>query len=129
MRCIQHATIITPDQRIEDGAILIERGRIVAAGPGTAVPLPDDVSPLSAEGLIAVPGFIDMQLNGGFGLDFTTTPDSIWQVSASLPRYGVTSFLPTIVTSPLDTIRQAQEVLRSGAPVGYRGAAPLGLHV
>lgn len=135
MRCIQHVTIITPDERIEDGAILLEQGRIVAAGPGTAVALPDGSGPpegvslLSADGLIAVPGFLDMQLNGGFGLDFTTAPETIWQVAAQLPRFGVTSFLPTIVTSPLVTVRQAQQVLHSGPPAEFMGAAPLGLHV
>src|SRR5688572_21046379 len=64
MLCIQHATVITPTERIEDGAILIANGKVVAAAPRTAITLPDDVFLLNASGLIAVPGFIDLQLNG-----------------------------------------------------------------
>jgi N-acetylglucosamine-6-phosphate deacetylase len=49
---------------------------------------------------IVTPGFIDLQINGAFGHDFSENPETIWDVGEMLPRYGVTSFLPTIVTSP-----------------------------
>ncbi len=61
-------------------------------------------------GLITVPGFIDLQLNGAFGSDFTADPTTIWDVSARLPQYGVTSYLPTIITSPLEKIDQARRI-------------------
>jgi N-acetylglucosamine-6-phosphate deacetylase len=41
----------------------------------------------------------------------------------------VTSFLPTIVTSPPDRLARAQRVLLAGPPPGFHGAWPLGLHV
>jgi N-acetylglucosamine-6-phosphate deacetylase len=72
---------------------------------------------------------MDLQLNGAFGLDFTAQPEAIWEVAAGLPRYGVTAFLPTIITSPLETVVQAQAVLRRGPPPGWRGARPIGLHL
>jgi len=50
-------------------------------------------------------------------------------VATALPRYGVTGFLPTIITSPLDTVRAAQQVLGDGPPPGWAGARPLGLHL
>jgi N-acetylglucosamine-6-phosphate deacetylase len=70
-----------------------------------------------------------LQLNGGFGFDFTADPTTLWRVAQELPRYGVTAFLPTIITSPFETIRCAQDVLRAGAPQNFRGATPLGLHL
>lgn len=76
-----------------------------------------------------LPGFVDLQVNGGFGHDFTDDPASIWEVGAGLPRYGVTTFLPTITSAPLDTSIQALEVLAAGPPEGWTGARPLGLHV
>ena len=42
---------------------------------------------------------------------------------------GVTSFLPTIITSPHATVMQALEVLHQGPPAGWRGARPLGVHL
>ena len=125
---IQRATLLTPDVQIDDGVLLIEHGRIVAVGDAASVTVPDGVEVIDAGGLIVAPGFIDLQLNGAFGDDFTLEPASIWRVAAGLPRWGVTSFLPTIITSPLAQVAQAQEILASGAPHGWQGSIPLGLH-
>ena len=46
-----------------------------------------------------------------------------------LPRYGVTSYLPTIITSPLENINHARHVLLEERPSTYHGAEPLGLHI
>lgn len=74
-------------------------------------------------------GFIDLQVNGGWGHDFTSDPETIWRVGEILPRTGVTSFLPTIVSAPYPVVDEAIQVLTAGPPHGYRGAEPLGLHV
>jgi N-acetylglucosamine-6-phosphate deacetylase len=107
---------------------LIADGRIQTIAPSNQIELPEQVRCLDGTGLYLVPGFIDLQLNGAIGLDFTTEPRGIWPVAAHLPRYGVTSFLPTIITAPLATsataIRQIQQ-----PPAGFRGATPLGLHL
>ena len=59
----------------------------------------------------------------------TTEPERIWELAAALPRWGVTAWLPTVVTSPLATIEAARRVLAAGPPDGWAGAVPLGLHV
>ncbi len=128
MLVYRHATLITPDEVIENGSLIVGDGRIRAIG-GPDLPLPGDADVIDAKGLVLAPGFIDLQVNGGFGLDFTADPATIWDVAARLPRYGVTNFLPTIITSPLETIHQAQDVLMAGPPPGWSGARPLGLHV
>lgn len=128
MLAIRHATLITPDTTFEDGTLLIERGHILAIG-GPDLPTPDGVDAQDAAGLLLAPGFLDLQVNGGFGLDFTADPATIWEVAAGLPRFGVTSFLPTIITSPPATVAQAQAILESGPPAGWVGARPLGLHL
>jgi len=78
---------------------------------------------------VASPGWVDVQLNGAFGLDFTENPDSIWEVAHKLPRFGTTAFLPTLITAPLEVAQQGMEVLRRGVPYGWQGAKPLGLHL
>jgi len=89
---------------------------------------PEGGETFDADGLTAVPGFIDLQVNGGWGHDFTETPSSIWEVGAILPSTGVTSFCPTIITSPAERIEAAQTAM-AHRPADYRGAEPLGLHV
>lgn len=83
---------------------------------------------LDATGLVILPGFIDIQTNGGIGHDFTQDPASIWEVGAWLPSTGVTAFCPTIITAPPGTIAQAQEAM-GRRPGEYLGAEPLGLHI
>jgi N-acetylglucosamine-6-phosphate deacetylase len=108
---------------------MIENGRIAAAGRRDEVALPEYMETIDGRGLSLAPGFIDLQINGAFGHDFTHDPGSIWEVAGQLPRYGVTAFLPTIVSSPAGFIRDAQAVLRQGPPDGFSGAQPLGLHL
>ena len=110
MLAIVHATIIGPDAAIEDGVALVDGGRIQAVG-GAELPVPPSAEVRDATGLVLAPGLLDLQVNGGFGLDFTADPHAIWEVAARLPRYGVTGFLPTIITAPLETARLAQQVL------------------
>jgi N-acetylglucosamine-6-phosphate deacetylase len=126
MLYIRHAHLLTPHEELHDTNILIEGERIAAVGN---VEFPTDAAIIDASGLTALPGFIDLQLNGGFGLDFTNDPETIWQVAERLPEHGVTSFLPTIITSPLEKVAEAQAVLRNGAPESFQGAKPLGLHL
>ena len=128
MLYIHNAIVYTPDEKIDAAALLVDGEHIVAVGTTGDVPCPEGARVVDARGLILAPGFIDLQFNGGFGHDFTDDPASIWTVAAHLPRYGVTSFLPTIITSPLPTVASAQEVVMD-APHGFTGAMPLGLHV
>jgi len=110
-------------------AVLLADEKIVDIGPTGRLYCPPQAERLDAAGRLLAPGLIDLQLNGAFGLDFTAAPETIWAVGARLPQYGVTAFLPTIITSPLAMVAAAQKVLQAGPPPGYTGAAPLGLHL
>lgn len=101
-------------------SIGIEKG--LQGGAATKAPY------LDATGLTVVPGFIDLQINGAFGWDFTQNPESIWDVGARLPESGVTAFCPTIITSPEGSIEAAQAAM-DHRPEGYSGAEPIGLHI
>jgi N-acetylglucosamine-6-phosphate deacetylase len=112
-------TIIGQSQTVD---LAIDHGRITALG-GAKGPRRIDLA-----GLLLAPGLIDLQINGGFGEDFTNDPESIWRVGARLPEHGVTAFCPTIVSSPKATVVRALQTLRR-RPSGYQGAEPLGLHL
>ncbi|CAL8265791.1 unnamed protein product [Gadus morhua 'NCC'] len=59
---------------------------------------------LDCGGAIMAPGFIDVQLNGGYGVDFSTPSEDpgagVAFVAKKILEHGVTSFCPTLVTSP-----------------------------
>jgi N-acetylglucosamine-6-phosphate deacetylase len=107
--------------------VAVVGGRI--ADPGAA---PAGAPTFDAAGRVVVPGFIDLQCNGAAGIDLTAEPERLWEMAAILPRWGVTAWLPTIVTAPADLRRRALEAWRAGPPPSLAGgpplATPLGLH-
>jgi len=96
---------------------------------------PFDTSDVDCSDLVVAPGFIDLQCNGANGVDITTEPDRILDVAAELPRFGVTSFLPTVVTAPASTRAAAIATMTALAEHtdhlhdGRWTATPLGLHL
>ncbi|XP_067859674.1 N-acetylglucosamine-6-phosphate deacetylase [Heptranchias perlo] len=87
---------------------------------------------VDCKGSIIAPGFIDTQINGGYGSDFSLpTADlqcRVTLVARKLLSTGVTSFCPTLVTSPVSVYHQIipQIEVQDGGP---RGAGILGLHL
>ncbi|MEO1061771.1 MAG: N-acetylglucosamine-6-phosphate deacetylase [Actinomycetota bacterium] len=119
---LRGGSVVTPSGRV-DADVTIEGGRILAvgtAGPAEAT--------IDATGLIVAPGFIDLQVNGGWGADITSEPATMWPLAERLVAHGVTSFLPTVVTSPPAAVGAARGALR-GRPTEFTGAEPLGLHL
>ena len=128
MDLVRDATHIRSKRVLLDGSwepadVTIASGTITEIGPYGSARRPID---LGAHAI--APGFIDVQSNGGFGHDFTLEPEAIWDVASRLPSTGVTAFLPTVVTSPEDTIPAVIEAWRN-RPSGFVGAEPLGLHI
>lgn len=120
---------MTGDRTIVDGILLARDGRIEALGSSEQVSLPDNAQVIDGQGGTLTPGFIELQINGGFGMDFTDNPETIWPVAERLPAYGVTAFLPTVITSPMQTFARAIGIMQAGPPPRFRGACPLGLHI
>ncbi len=106
------------------GRLALREGRIAGVDFGeTAAPVDFDFGPA-----LITPGLIDLQLNGGLGLDFTVQPESVEVVAEALPRWGVTAFLPTFITAPLETYHQALSYLRRRQPT-RPGAHVIGGHL
>jgi N-acetylglucosamine-6-phosphate deacetylase len=84
---------------VDDAAVIIEGPRILAVTPQDAVPanMPRYALP---DGACLVPGFIDVQVNGGGDVLFNDepTPDGIRAIAAAHRRYGTTALLPTLIT-------------------------------
>ncbi len=78
-----------------------------------------------------VPGFIDLQINGAYGHDFTADGRTVADVALRLPRTGVTAFLPTIITSPWEAYPGAfgRSGRRSPKRRAPRRRAFLGVHL
>ena len=82
-----------------DGAwTAISDGRVVDQG---AHEPPDDAEQLGD--VLLAPGFVDLQMNGIADIDFwRATPDDWRRAGRQVLESGATSYLPTLVTAPLD---------------------------
>eukprot|EP00794_Sanderia_malayensis_P007315 gene7312-8133_t len=124
-RILYRGTLIIEDLLVRDGVIcnpekIFFEERITS-----------DVK-IDCKNLIIAPGLIDVQINGGFGYDFSSNLNQLEEaldvVSKGILEHGVTSYCPTLVTSPTEVYRQALPKIcrRKG---GKHGAEILGAHV
>lgn len=104
-------------------AVTVDGGRIVAIRPADAPP----AGSLGGLGARILPGLIDIQLNGAFGGDFSDPSADVPSICRRLPRFGVTAFVPTIVTSAPDVYAPALANLRHPPVPGE--ARVLGVHI
>lgn len=57
---------------------------------------------------LAVPGFVDLHVHGHGGVDFVdATPEDHGEIARALTAYGVTSYLPTLMSLPVDDLVDA----------------------
>ncbi|OJT97965.1 MAG: N-acetylglucosamine-6-phosphate deacetylase [Rhizobium sp. 63-7] len=82
----------------EDKALVFSNGLIESLA--VATDLPADAERVDAAGSLLVPGFIDLQVNGGGGVMLNSEPtvDGIRQICAAHARFGTTALLPTLIT-------------------------------
>ena len=57
------------------------------------------------------PGFIDLQINGAFGIDVGPDTQALKALARELPKTGTTSFLPTLISSPPERYADFLEAL------------------
>ena len=123
-RYLLHGRVLTPTRDVEGASLLVENGTVTWLRPGLRPPL--DAEALTSPGDTVVPGFIDLQVNGFGGCDAMDGAEALSAISERLPEFGVTGFLPTIITRPLEEgVAFVGAVGRADAP----GARLLGAHV
>lgn len=118
--------------RVHARRALLESGLVANVTVGvsgdriSAIEIGDDASPFDAD--LVAPGFVDLQYNGGFGVEIGAAADAIALVAARLPATGVTSFLPTLVSLRAEAYRDALAAF-GHAQIAQGDAKPLGLHL
>ncbi|WP_234185928.1 N-acetylglucosamine-6-phosphate deacetylase [Shinella sp. NM-101] len=95
---ITGARIFDGDLWHENRALLIGNGKVAAIAALGDVPADARIVPM--DGLSLVPGFIDIQVNGGGGVLLNEQPDveGIRTICAAHARFGTTALLPTLIT-------------------------------
>lgn len=119
--------------RIFDGADWHDRAALVVGDgivEGTmAADSPSDVTRIALDSGMLVPGFIDLQVNGGGGVLLNEEPtlQGIRTICGTFARFGTTGLLPTLIT---DTPEVTARAIAAGIEAARRGVAGfLGLHL
>lgn len=107
-------------------AVLVGGETIAWVGNGRPPERPDD-EVVAGPGELIAPGFIDLQVNGFAGHDAAAGAAAIAEISDALPASGVTAFLPTLISSPIEACEAF--IAAVGAAAESRGARVLGAHV
>jgi N-acetylglucosamine-6-phosphate deacetylase len=128
LTALVNGRILAGERIVSGQTVLLSQGRIdsvVAAADsrcrGAVI--------VDLEGHILLPGFIDVQVNGGGGVLFNDDPslESIRAIGAAHRRFGTTGFLPTLISDDLDTIGQAIAAVQASLDTRLPGA--LGIHI
>jgi N-acetylglucosamine-6-phosphate deacetylase len=112
---------------VPGGYLDIADGVIRSVGAGAPPRKPDAELP---DGYL-LPGFVDLQVNGFFGVDLQTADAAGWAtVAGRLPSTGTTSFVPTLITAPLDQLAAKLQAATAVVPsLPAAGARVLGVHL
>lgn len=118
------------DDGFHDGLALVldDAGRIAAVVPdGQAGRLAGSVQDLGGGWLL--PGFIDVQVNGGGGVLFNNdpSPEAIAAIGRAHRRFGTTGFLPTLISDGAGVMERAIAAVRAAIGAGVPGV--LGIHL
>ncbi len=120
--------VLTATGLRDDLAVLIEDGRIAAmADAGDARVRAAELHDLV--GHLLLPGFIDIQVNGGGGVLFNDAPtvETMRRIGAAHRRYGTTGFLPTLISDDADVMRAALAAV--DAAIEQQVPGVLGVHL
>ncbi|WP_313824843.1 N-acetylglucosamine-6-phosphate deacetylase [Leclercia sp.] len=115
MYALTHGRIYTGHEILDDHAIVIANGLIERVCP--LAELPAEIEQRSLNGAVISPGFIDVQLNGCGGVQFNDTAEAVTVETLEImqranERSGCTSYLPTLITTSDDLMKQGILVMR-----------------
>src|SRR4051812_17546166 len=119
------ARVLIDGTFVEDHAVIVRDGTIEAVMPAGRA----GATRVDLGGGDLLPGFIDIQVNGGGGVLFNDAPTvaAIGAIGAAHRRFGTTGFLPTLISDDLATVAAAiaagDEAIAAGVP------GVLGIHI
>ena len=120
---ITNVAIVLENELVENGAILIDSGKIADIHTSPKTSQQADFT-IDGNGALAMPGYIDSHCHGGGGFDCNdATVEAIEGLTTFYASHGITSYYPTLAADKMDilvrgfdSIRQAMKTNRAGKP-------------
>ena len=127
--------LYTPQEEIHDPLLFIEDGLIAAISSRASEAVPPNATVIDLADAILAPGFVDIHMHGGAGLDvMQATTSELPRLNEFLTTHGVIAYFPTTVAAPLDQTctaleRLADAIEAAPASHGSAQARPVGIHL
>ena len=124
---LKNAKTLCPSGWREGCAVLVKDGTITGIIDQTHIPAGCEIIDLGGQTLL--PGFIDVQVNGGGGVLFNSDPtlEGITAIMAAHRQFGTTGMLPTIISDDLEIVAKAIIAVDAAIETGVPGI--LGIHI
>jgi len=123
---IKNAAVVTVDSVLQDHAVVLEGGKILDVLPSSHTEgLSADIT-IDAEGNYLTPGFIDLHIHGVENFRIDAGLDDLEKICKTLPKYGVTGFLPTVCPLP---VGKDAEFLAALSQIKSEGTEILAFHL
>ena len=131
--------LYSPQEEILHPLVFVEDGIISSVSSRAHREAPANATVVDLGEAILAPGFVDIHIHGGAGLDvMRASADELPRLNNFLTRHGVTGYFPTTVAAPLeqtcaalgrlaDAIESGQENLSVGGAAVQ--SLPLGIHL
>lgn len=128
MKALVNARVLLDGRLADNRAVLLRDDRIVAVVEPSD-PRVRDAQSHDLGGALLLPGFIDVQVNGGGGILFNDAPgvESIRAIGEAHRRFGTTAFLPTLISDDTAVIRRAIAAVR--AAIEQKVPGVIGIHI
>ena len=129
--------LYTPVDEIPNPLLLVEDGRISEIFSRSAKDAPGNTPLVDFGDAVLAPGFVDIHMHGGAGLDLMRAmPSELPRLGKFLTTHGVTGYFATTVAAPLDAtcaalgrLADAIEAAAKESPTDSAQARPLGIHL
>ena len=133
--------LYTPVEEIQNPLLVVEDGRISEISSRSAKEVPANTAVVDFGDAVLAPGFVDIHIHGGAGLDLMRAlPSDLPRLGTFLATHGVTGYFATTVAAPLDATcvalgRLADAIEAAATPSsGEKNgdpaqARPLGIHL
>jgi len=121
---LENCSVLFPrEERMEKLDVGISDGKITQVGSVSG--LDGETRKIDLNGAYLAPGFIDLQVNGGNGVDFLTCgAEDVQRSDAFWLEHGTTSYLGTVITQEPESMNRAIRTLSRA-----EASALLGIHV
>jgi len=124
-----HGRIILEDRILEDGAVVVQQGAIAWIGPTLELRARPEPA-VDLGGFYLSPGFIDLHLHGGGGVDsMVGDPEALKTLCRTHEAFGTTALCLATLSAPIDEIHRALTAIQQLAVQGTGGARLLGAYL